>query len=162
MAFAALDRRPRGEILVRSEENLPAVFALGLGKGRTCSSRSPPSFGFPIFRARPWARRPLLAIDCMGGQEAVRDDGHAPVRDRPNRRPPRFGKPLSVNEDSAAGFVRYITGLNKFGYIPNVGLFTDDIKPEDGKVIKQAFRRGQGRVLRMLGRTSGISTTGAF
>jgi hypothetical protein len=52
------------------------------------------------------------------------------------------GSSYLVDKESAAASFRYIDGLNKFGYLPNVGLFTDDITPEDGKILKQKFDRG--------------------
>lgn len=144
VAFAALDRAPRGEILVRSEENLPAVFALGLGKGRIVQFTLSAEFWLPEYfghvhgldglcwRSIAWAARKPFAMMAMPPFVTARIDDAS-----------GSGSRYLVNEDSAAASFRYITGLNKFGYIPNVGLFTDDIKPEDGKVIKQAFGAGK-------------------
>ena len=52
------------------------------------------------------------------------------------------GSGYLVSKESAAASFRYIDGLNKFHYIPNIGLFTDDITPEDGKILKQKHDRG--------------------
>ena len=46
-----------------------------------------------------------------------------------------FGK----REDSANKNFAYVDILNKYGYIPNIGLFIDDITEEDGKIIKKKY-----------------------
>ena len=49
-----------------------------------------------------------------------------------------FGK----KRDSANRKFAYLDILNKFGYIPNVGLFIDDITEEDGNIIKAKYDKG--------------------
>ena len=44
-----------------------------------------------------------------------------------------FGK----KRDSASKKIAYLDILNKFGYIPNIGLYLDDITEEDGPIIKK-------------------------
>ena len=49
-----------------------------------------------------------------------------------------FGK----KKDSANKNFAYVDILNKYGYIPNIGLFIDDITEEDGKIIKEKYDKG--------------------
>ncbi|MDO9464268.1 MAG: hypothetical protein Q7J67_03125 [bacterium] len=44
-----------------------------------------------------------------------------------------------TNGKSAALNFRYIDTLNKYGYIPNIGPFLDDITDSDGKIIKKKY-----------------------
>ncbi len=46
-----------------------------------------------------------------------------------------FGK----KKDSANKNFNYVDILNKYGYIPNIGLYIDDITEEDGKIIKEKY-----------------------
>lgn len=46
---------------------------------------------------------------------------------------------LGKKEDSANLHFRYLDSLNKYGYIPNVGLFIEDISNEDAKIIKSKY-----------------------
>jgi len=47
------------------------------------------------------------------------------------------GSHYITNKESTAVNFRYIDTLNKYGYIPNIGLFLDDITDSDGKIIKE-------------------------
>ncbi len=46
-----------------------------------------------------------------------------------------FGK----KRDSANKNFAYVGILNKYGYVPNIGLYIDDITEEDGKIIKEKY-----------------------
>lgn len=142
--FSDVGRLSRGEILLRTEEDLPAVFATSLGKGRivqfTLSSQFwlPQYFGHVhgldglFWRSIAWAaRKPFVMMAMPPFVTARIDDASG------------SGSRYLVSKDSAAASFRYIDGLNRFGYLPNVGLFTDDITSEDGKIIKQKFVLGQ-------------------
>jgi hypothetical protein len=49
-----------------------------------------------------------------------------------------FGK----REDSANRKFMYLDILNRFGYIPNIGLYLDDITEEDGNIVKAKYDKG--------------------
>jgi hypothetical protein len=140
---AGLSRLPRGEMLLRTEQGLPAAFALAQGKGRIVQFTLSPRFWLPdyfghahgldglFWRCLAWAaRKPFVMLAMPPFVTARIDDASG------------SGSRYLVSQDSAAASFRYIDGLNKFGYIPNVGLFTDDITREDGLVLKRKFDRG--------------------
>lgn len=142
VAFTAVSRIPHGDILLQTEQDLPAAFALSLGQGRVVQFTLSPEFWLPeyfghvhgldgvFWRSIVWvARKPFVMTSMPPFVTARIDDASG------------SGSRYLVNQDSAAASFRYIDTLNRFGYIPNVGLFTDDITPEDGKVIKQKFDR---------------------
>lgn len=143
VAFTALDRIPRGDILLQTEQGLPAAFAVTVGKGRVVQFTLSPEFWLPeyfghvqgldgvFWRSVAWvARKPFVMVAMPPLVTARIDDASG------------SGSRYLVNKDSAAASFRYIDALNKFRYIPNVGLFTDDIPPEDGKILKQKFDGG--------------------
>ena len=140
VASTGLGRAPRGEILVRTDQGLPAVFAVAEGKGRIVQFTLSPKFWSPeyfghvhgldglFWRSIAWAaRKPFVMIAMPPFVTARIDDASG------------SGSGYLVGKDSAAASFRYIDGLNKFHYLPNVGLFTDDITPADGKVLHEKF-----------------------
>jgi hypothetical protein len=143
VAFTSLDRIPPGEILLRTEQNLPAAFAMPLGKGRIVQFTVSPDFWLPeyfghvhgldgvFWRSIAWAARKPFVMMAMPPFVTTRIDDAS-----------GSGSGYLVNKDSAAASFRYIDALNRVGFIPNVGLFTDDITPEDGKIIKEKYDRG--------------------
>ena len=114
-----------------------------LGKGRIVQFTLSSEFWLPeyfghvhgldgvFWRSVAWAARKPFVMMAMPPFVTTRIDDAS-----------GSGSRYLVNKDSAAASFRYIDALNRFGYIPNVGLFTDDITPEDGKIIKQKFDRG--------------------
>jgi hypothetical protein len=142
VASTALSRSPRGEILVRTDQGLPAVLAVAEGKGRIVQFTLSPRFWLPehfghvhgldglFWRSIAWAaRRPFVMMAMPPFVTARIDDASG------------SGSAYLVGKDSAAASFRYIDGLNKFHYLPNVGLFTDDITREDGKILKEKYDR---------------------
>jgi len=140
VTFTSVSPMPRGEILLRTEQGLPAVFAATLGKGRIVQFTVSPKFWLPeyfghvhgldglFWRSIAWAaRKPFVMMAMPPFVTARIDDASG------------SGSGYLVNKDSAAASFRYLDGLNRFHYIPNIGLFTDDITPEDGRVIKQKY-----------------------
>jgi len=138
-----LNHVPRGEILMRTDQGLPAVFAMAAGKGRIVQFTLSPKFWLPeyfghvhgldglFWRSIAWAaRKPFVMMAMPPFVTARIDDASG------------SGSGYLVGKDSAAASFRYIGGLNKFHYIPNVGLFTDDVTREDGKILKQKFDLG--------------------
>jgi type 1 glutamine amidotransferase len=143
VAFGMLRQLPRGEVFLRTKQDLPAAFAMQLGKGRIVQFTLSPDFWRPeyfghvhgldglFWRSIVWAaRKPFVMMAMPPFVTARIDDASG------------SGSGFLVSKDSAAAGFRYIDALNKYGFIPNVGLFTDDIKPEDGQVIKQKYDRG--------------------
>jgi hypothetical protein len=140
---AGLSRAPPGEVLARTDQGLPAVFATSKGKGRIVQFTLSPKFWLPeyfghvhgldglFWRSIAWAaRKPFVMMAMPPFVTARIDDASG------------SGSAYLVGKDSAAASFRYIDGLNKFHYIPNVGLFTDDITREDGRILKQKFALG--------------------
>jgi hypothetical protein len=143
VAATQLSRLPRGEILMRTEHGLPAVFAMTVGKGRVVQYALSSKFWLPeyfghvhgldglFWRSIAWsARKPFVMMAMPPFVTARIDDASG------------SGSGYLVGKDSAAAAFHYIDGLNKFHYVPNVGLFTDDITPEDGRILKQKFVSG--------------------
>jgi hypothetical protein len=141
--LTALDNLPKAQILLETEGKLPTAFAAQIGKGRIVQFTLSPNFWLPdyfghvhgldglFWRAIVWtARKPFVMMAMPPFVTARIDDAAG------------SGSRYLDNADSAAVSFRYIGALNQFGYIPNVGLFTDDIKDEDGKVLKQKFDQG--------------------
>ena len=84
-----------------------------------------------LFRAIIWAvKKPFVAKTIPPFVTCRIDDasGSANI----------FGK----KKDSANKKFAYLDILNKFGYIPNIGLFIDDITEEDGNIIKTKYDKG--------------------
>jgi hypothetical protein len=143
VALAVVGPSPHGEALLRCEEDRPAMFATALGRGRIVQFTLSPKFWLAeyfghvhgldglFWRSIAWAARKPFAMLAMPPFVTARIDDAS-----------GSGSGYRVSKDSAAAGLRYIDGLNKFGYIPNVGLFTDDIPPEDGKVIRQKSAAG--------------------
>ncbi len=51
------------------------------------------------------------------------------------------GSPVAREKETVRG-LKYINVLNRFGLVPNIGLFVDDIKQEDIETIKAAYHQG--------------------
>jgi hypothetical protein len=143
---AAAGSLPDASILLRTDQGRPAAFAEGLGKGRVVQFALPPKFWLPdyfghvhrldgvFWKSIVWAaRKPFVMMAMPPFVTARIDDASG------------SGCHNLINSESAAFSFRYIDALNRHGYIPNIGLFTDDVTDEDAKVLKRKFdqRRAQ-------------------
>jgi len=87
-----------------------------------------------LFRAILWAvRKPFVAKRVPPFVTCRIDDASGTAS--------MFGR----REDSANRGFAYLDLLNEYGYIPNVGLFIDDITDEDGRVIKGKYDEGKAQ-----------------
>lgn len=139
----AIEGPPGGEVLLQTDRGLPAAVALHLGKGRVVQFTLSPKFWLAgyfghvhgldgvFWKSIVWAARKPFVMLAMPPFVAARVDDAS-----------GSGSRHLVNEESAAKSFRYIEILNRHGYRPNVGLFTDDIRDEDGPVLRQAFEQG--------------------
>jgi hypothetical protein len=134
---------PKATILLRTGEDRTAAFAESLGKGRVVQFTLPPTFWLPeyfghvhgldgvFWKSIVWAaRKPFVMMAMPPFVTARIDDASG------------SGSRYLINQDSAARSFRYIDTVNRFGYRPNVGLFTDDITEEDAAVLKRKFEQG--------------------
>ena len=119
------------------------MFALRLGKGKVVQFTVASDFWLPdyfghaqgldglFWRSIAWAaRKPFVMMAMPPFVTARVDDASG------------SGSQFLVNSQSAAIRFRYIDTLNRFGYTPNVGLFTDDIPETDGEIIKEKYAKG--------------------
>jgi hypothetical protein len=140
---SSIETGPNAEILLIADGNLPAMFAMRLGKGKVVQFTVASDFWLPdyfghaqgldglFWRSIAWAaRKPFVMMAMPPFVTARVDDASG------------SGSQFLVNSRSAAIRFRYIDTLNQFGYTPNVGLFTDDIPETDGKIIKEKYAKG--------------------
>ena len=126
--------------LISSLENYPVLRLSRLGKGRVIqfliSSRMWHSeyfghlsgFDALFYKSIIWvAKKPFLMMAMPPFVTARIDDCSG------------SGSHYITNKESTVINFRYIDTLNKYGYIPNIGLFLDDITDSDGKIIKEKY-----------------------
>ncbi|MFH1904743.1 MAG: hypothetical protein ABIK53_04365 [bacterium] len=124
--------------LVSSLENYPVLRLSRLGRGRIIQFFISPRMwhceyfghlhGFDglFYKSIIWAaKKPFFTIAMPPFVTARIDDCSG------------SGSHYITNGKSAVVNFRYIDTLNKYGYIPNIGLFLDDITDSDGKIIKK-------------------------
>ncbi|MBU0477198.1 hypothetical protein KKC91_01320 [bacterium] len=124
--------------LISSLENYPVLNLSRLGKGRVIQFFISPRMwhceyfghlhGFDglFYKSIIWtAKKPFLAMTMPPFVTARIDDCSG------------SGSHYITNGKSAAVNFRYIDVLNKYGYIPNIGLFLDDITDSDGNIIRK-------------------------
>ena len=128
------------ENLVSSLENYPVLRLSHPGRGKIVQFLISPRIwrceyfghlhGFDglFYKAIIWAaKKPFLMMAMPPFVTARLDDCSG------------SGSHYITNKDSAAVNFKYINTLNKYGYIPNIGLFLDDITDSDGKIIKKKY-----------------------
>jgi hypothetical protein len=143
IALTSVATGPNAEILLTADGNLPAMFALRLGKGKIVQFTVAADFwrsdyfghahGLDrlFWKSIAWAaRKPFVMMAMPPFVTARVDDASG------------SGSGFLINSQSAAISFRYIDTLNHFGYTPNIGLFTDDIPERDGKIIKEKYEKG--------------------
>ncbi|HPP12527.1 MAG TPA: hypothetical protein PKW42_07310 [bacterium] len=52
------------------------------------------------------------------------------------------GSPVAKHKETVSGF-KYLDILNRYGFVPNIGLFVDDVGPEDVGAIRSAFHENR-------------------
>ena len=126
--------------LVASLENHPVLRLSHPGRGRVIQFLISPKtwhseyfghlHGFDALFYKPiiWAaKKPFLMMAMPPFVTARIDDCSG------------SGSHYITNKDSAAVNFKYINTLNKYGYIPNIGLFLDDVTGSDKKIIKKKY-----------------------
>ena len=131
------------QVLLQTDQGLPAAFTTRVGKGRIVQFTLPTKLWLPnyfghvhgldgvFWKSIVWAARKPFVMLAMPPFVAARIDDAS-----------GSGSKFLINGDSAAKSFRYIATLNRFGYRPNVGLFTDDIRDEDAPIIREKFDHG--------------------
>jgi hypothetical protein len=133
-------------LLLEDDAGAPLVIAGAAGRGRIVHfCCSPELWTFDhlghccglddvFWRGLVWVARKPFAMMAMPPFVTVRIDDAS-----------GSGSIFAVCRDSAARRFDYIDELNHHGFIPNVGLFVDDIVDEDGAVLnaKSASREAQ-------------------
>ena len=143
MELAVLSSEKRERVLVASLEGHPLLRLFPWGRGRVVQFFISPKMwhadyfghcrGFDalFWKSLVWAARKPLIMMAMPPFVTVRIDdasGSASI----------FGKgKRSANKNFA-----YLGLFNKYGYIPNIGLYLDDITESDGRIIKERYARG--------------------
>lgn len=140
--MALLPSSCKENVLVASLENYPVLRLVNLRKGRIIQFLISPriwhakyfghlhGFDALFYKSIIWAaKKPFLMMAMPPFVTARIDDCSG------------SGTRYLINENSAAVNFRYIDALNKHGYIPNLGLFIDDITDNDGKIIKEKYEK---------------------
>lgn len=126
----------QADLLLEDDAAVPLVIAGGAGKGRIVHfCCSPELWTFEhlghcgglddvFWRSLVWAARKPFAMMAMPPFVTVRIDDAS-----------GSGSIFAISQDSAARRFEYIDELNRHGFIPNVGLFIDDVTDDDGAIL---------------------------
>ncbi len=128
------------DILLRDQNNYPMLLAMSYREGRVVQFLFSPRLysreylghtcGLDdiFWKSIVWAAKKPFLMKAMPPFVTTRIDDASGSNSL-------FGK----KEDSANLHFRYLDSFNKYGYIPNIGLFIDDISDEDAKIIKPKY-----------------------
>ncbi len=128
------------DVLLRGQNNYPMLLAMTFKKGRAVQFLFSPrlysreflghTYGLDdiFWKSIVWAARKPFLMKAMPPFVTARIDDASGSSSL-------FGK----KKDSANLHFRYLDSLNKYGYVPNVGLFIEDISNEDAKIIKSKY-----------------------
>jgi len=137
------DLSPTVRTLLRSPKREPILSVAHFGDGRLVQFTMSPHvwlneyLGFAeglddiFWRSIVWASRKPFCMNAMPPFVTCRIDDCSGSNSRYKR-----------GEDSAVLGFRYIDALNEHGYIPNIGLFIDEISNEDSEIIKRKYDMG--------------------
>lgn len=128
------------DVLLRDQNNYPMLLAISFRKGRAVQFLFSPKLYSREFlghahglddvfwKSIVWAAKKPFLMKAMPPFVTAKVDDVSGSNSL-------FGK----REDSANSHFRYLDSLNEHGYLPNIGLYIDDIGNEDGKVIKLKY-----------------------
>jgi hypothetical protein len=134
---------PSTRTILRSPEGDPIVLATRHGKGRMVQFALSPHvwlseyFGFGeglddvFWKSIVWAARKPFCMNAMPPFVTCRIDDCS-----------GSSSPLRRGDDSAVNGFKYIDALNEHGFIPNIGLFIDEISEDDSRKIKEKHDAG--------------------
>src|SRR5439155_9961725 len=84
-----------------------------------------------FWKALVWAARKPLVMRAMPPFVTARVDDCS-----------GSGSPHARGPEMANHCFRYIDVFNEYGYVPNIGLFTDDLTEEDTRIVKAKYDAG--------------------
>jgi len=128
------------DILMQYENNYPLLLATSFRKGRAIQFLFSPKVWLKKFlghacglddifwKSIVWSTKKPFTMKAMPPFVTAKIDDVSGSNSL-------FGK----KENSANLHFRYLDSLNKYGYLPNIALFIDDISDEDGKIIKLKY-----------------------